>query len=151
QPNYVTGAFVNARGLSGGGLGVVMGGVDNEDKLDMSGGWRRSFDLSSAQLMTLSFDFNLTQASDYENDEFIDVLSQIDAQPSAVQVHIVGNGNGGAPISTGPVSRVLDLGCLPPGLHTVTVGVRNKKKTFDSKSTTLLLDNVAVKSSGPCQ
>src|SRR5262249_25023675 len=90
QPNYVTGAFVNARGLSGGGLGVVMGGVDNEDKLDMSGGWRRSFDLSSAQLMTLSFDFNLTQASDYENDEFIDVLSQIDPRPPAVRAHIVG-------------------------------------------------------------
>src|SRR5262249_89287 len=151
QPNYVTGAFVNTSGFSGGGLGVVVGGGGNATTLDMSGGWRRSFNLSSAQLMTLSFDFNITQAPDYKNDEFIDMLSQIDDQPAAVQAHIVGNGNGGSPLLTGQVSRVLDLGCLPPGLHTVTLGVRNKKKTFNNESTTLLLDNVSVKSTGPCQ
>src|SRR6266540_3189521 len=99
---------------------------------------------------SLSFDFNLTQNPDYENDEFSDMLSQIDGQPAAVQAHIVGDGNGGTPRSTGPVSRALNLGCLPPGLHTVTLGVRNNKKTFNNESTTLLLDNVSVRSSGPC-
>jgi hypothetical protein len=145
QPNYATGGF------SGGGLRVVVGGVNNEDVLGMSGGWRRAFDLSSWQFVTVSFDFNLTQNPDYENDESSDMLSQIDNQPAVVQAHIVGDGNGGKPQSTGQVSRVLNLGCLPPGIHSVTLGVRSTKKTLDNESTTLLLDNVAVKSSGPCQ
>ena len=150
QPNYVSGGFVNPGGFAGGGLRVLVGGIDDATILNMSGGWRRSFNLSTSQLITLSFDFNMTQNPDYENDEFSDMLFQIDGQPAAIQAHIVGDGNGGTPRSTGPVSRALDLGCLPPGLHTVTLGVRNNKKTLNNESTTLLLDNVSVRSSGAC-
>src|SRR5262249_13509677 len=151
QPNYVSGSFVNPGGFTGGCLRVVVGGIDNPTIRNMAVGWRRSFTLPSAQSISLSFDSNMTQTPDYESDEFSDTLTQIDAQPAVVQPHIVGDGNGGPPRSTGPISRVIELGCLPPGTHTVTLGVRNNKKTFNNESTTLLLDNVSAKSSGPCQ
>src|SRR5262249_25328736 len=49
QPNYVSGSFVNPGGFTGGGLRVALAGIDNATILNMSGGWRRSFTLSSAQ------------------------------------------------------------------------------------------------------
>jgi hypothetical protein len=150
QPAYATGSFVNPGGFQGGGLRAVVGGVDDADILNMSGGWRRSFTLSSAQRLTLRFDFNLTQTSEYEADETSDMLSQVDAAAAMVQAHLVGNGAGGPPLSTGPVSRILDLGCVAAGSHTVTLGARNNKKTTADESTTLLLDNVSVTSSGAC-
>src|SRR5262249_18434135 len=151
QPFYSRGNFVSAGSFSGGGLQVVLGGVDDVGAKDLSGGWRRSFKLPSSQFVTVSFDFNLTQTPDYESDEFSDMLSQIDNQPAVVQAHIVGDGRGGTPQSTGQVSRTLQLGCLPPGLHSLTLGARNNKKTLSSESTTLLLDNITVKKAGPCR
>jgi hypothetical protein len=150
QPNYASGTFVNPGGFQGGGLRAVAGGVDDADILNMSGGWRRSFTLSAAQRLTLSFDFNLTQTSEYEADENSDMLAQLDAQAATVQAHLVGNGAGGPPLSTGNLSRTLDLGCVAAGSHTVTLGLRNNKKTTADESTTLLLDNVSVTSSGAC-
>jgi hypothetical protein len=150
QPAYTNGAFVNPGGFDGGGLRATVGGVDDATVLNMSGGWRRSFSLSTGSLVTLRFDFNLTQTPDYEADEASDMLSQIDGQPATGQSHIVGNGNGGTPRTSGPISRTVDLGCLAAGTHSVTLGLRNNKKTLANESTTLLLDNVAVRSSGPC-
>jgi hypothetical protein len=124
--------------------------VDEADIVNMSGGWRRSFTLASPQLLTLSFDFNLTQTQDYEADETSDMLSQFDAQAPAVQASLVGNGNGGGARTTGNLSRALNLGCVAAGSHTVTLGLRNNQKTTASESTSLLLDNVKVASAGPC-
>ena len=150
QPDYASGTFVNPGGFSGGGLQVVVGGVDNATITNMSGGWRRSFALDGPQFVTLSFDFNMTQTPEYEADELSETLAQIDGQAALVQARVTGNGNGGTPLSTGPQSRVLDLGCLSGGAHTVTLGVRNNKKTLNNESTTLLLDNIATRATGPC-
>src|SRR5262249_47973786 len=124
---------------------------DDADILNMSGGWRRSFNLSSPRALSLSFDFNMTQTPDYESDEFSETLVQIDNQPIINIARVTGNGNGGPPVSTGPTSRAVDLGCLPAGTHTVTIGVRNNKKTLADESTELLLDNIVLKANGSCQ
>src|SRR6185436_8902919 len=150
QPNYASGTFVNPGGFTGGGLRVLVGGIDDAVINNMSGGWRRSFTLGSAEQVSLSFDFNMTQTSEYEADEFSETLTQLDAQAAVAQARVTGDGNGGTPRSTGNLSRLLDLGCLPAGTHTVTIGLRNNKKTLNNESTTLLLDNIVVTSAGSC-
>jgi hypothetical protein len=150
QPAYAAGSFVDQGGVSGGGLRVVVGGVDDAAVVGMSGGWRRSFHLSSQQAMSLSFDFNMTQTSEYESDEFSETLVRIDDGQIISIAKITGDGHGGTPISTGPTSHTVDLGCLPAGTRAVTIGVRNNKKTLASQSTALLLDNVVVRANGSC-
>ena len=56
----------------------MLGDIDDEDIFDMSGGWSQSFSLDEPQQVTLSFRFNLTQNSDYEADEFSEVLVMVD-------------------------------------------------------------------------
>jgi hypothetical protein len=150
QPAYAAGSFVDQGGVGGGGLRVVVGGVDDAAVADMSGGWRRSFYLGSPQAVSLRFDFNMTQTAEYESDEFSETLVRIDNEQIISIAKITGDGPGGTPISTGPASRTVDLGCLPAGTRAVTIGVRNNKKTRANQSTELLLDNVVVRANGSC-
>jgi hypothetical protein len=150
QPAYAAGSFVDQGGVSGGGLRVVVGGVDDATVVGMSGGWRRSYHLSSQQAVSLSFDFNMTQTSEYESDELSETLVRIDNEQIISIAKITGDGPGGTPISTGPASRTVDLGCLPAGTRAVTIGVRNNKKTLATQSTVLSVDNVVVRTHGSC-
>ncbi|MBO0800682.1 MAG: hypothetical protein J2P31_17830, partial [Blastocatellia bacterium] len=150
QPRYSSGNIVDESGFGGRGLRVVVGGVDNKNILDMSGGWRRSFYLSQPQSMSVTFDFRMTQTPDYDSDESSQALVRWDNQASIEVANITGDGPGGPPITTGSTSRVVDLGCLPAGTRTVTIGVRNNKKTKASQSTELILDNVELKANGSC-
>jgi hypothetical protein len=150
QPAYAAGELVNSGGSSGGSLRVVIGGVDDTDVLNMSGGWQRFFHLGSPQAVSLSFDFDMTQTPEYESDEFSETLVRIDSQPIIGVAKITGDGRGGAPVSTGPTSPVLDLGCLPAGTRAITIGVRNNKKTLANQSTELLLDNIVLRAHGSC-
>jgi hypothetical protein len=150
QPAYAAGSFVNQGGVTGGGLRVVVGGVDDAAVVDMSGGWRRSFSLSSQQAVSLSFDFNMTQTSEYESDEFSETLVRIDDKQIISIAKITGDGQGGTPISTGQTSHTVDLGCLPAGTRAITIGVRNNKKTLASQSTELILDNIVLRANGSC-
>ncbi|HMX27430.1 MAG TPA: sialidase family protein, partial [Blastocatellia bacterium] len=150
QPNYATGNFVSTSGLTGGALQAVVGGVDNATILNMSGGWRRSFSLGSAQSLTLSLDFLLTQTAEYEADESSETVIRVDNGTIISLARIVGDGNGGAPVTTGRTSRVVNLGCVTAGAHTITIGVRNSKKTLADESTTVQLDNIALTANGSC-
>ena len=75
--NFVDGAFGGATNqpyASGawnpGALNLTLGGIDGADITDISGGWQKTFTLGEAQDVTLTFVANLSQASDYESDEF---------------------------------------------------------------------------------
>ena len=69
-------------GGSGGGIAynrdefedIVLGGIDDDDINGMSGGWQRSFTLDAATDILLSLRYNLTQSSEYESDEYSEVL-----------------------------------------------------------------------------
>src|SRR4030095_8205593 len=50
QPNYVSGGFVNLGGFTGGGLRVLVGGIDDATILNMSGGEARSEEHTSELL-----------------------------------------------------------------------------------------------------
>ena len=113
----------------------------------MSGGWQTSFNVGTASTGTLTFRYNMTLAPDYESDEFGQVLVSVDgtlygAGGNDYVAQITGDGNGGASQTTGWQTFTVDLGTLSPGLHTLTLGGYNNKKTFNNESVDVRFDNV---------
>ncbi len=149
QPGYAEGTRVTSGGFTGGALRVRLGGVNDSLINRMSGGWRRTFTLSKAALVVVSFRYNLDQGADYESDEISEVLVSIDgalvgASPADYVVRVAGNGNGGSAVGTGWRVFEKSLGTLAPGTHTLTVGGYNNKKSTVTERTTILVDDLSV-------
>lgn len=149
SPGYASGTHVPSGGFSGGALRVVLGGIDDAIVDRMSGGWRRSFSVAEARTATLSFRYRLTQASNYEDDEFSEVLVGVDGLQPGVGgndyvARIAGDGNGGDVVSTGWQLFEANLGTLAAGTHTLTIGAYNSRKTFNDEVTRVLIDDVMV-------
>ena len=156
EPSYAHGVQVASGGFKGGALQVKLGGINNASILGMSGGWKRSFTLNTSAEVLLSFRYKLTQTSDYENDEYSQVLVSVDGtlygQGSKDYVaQITGNGNGGSVETTGWQSFEVNLGSLTAGNYTLAFGGYNNKKTYNNESTEVLIDEVRVvgMASGP--
>ena len=154
QPDYASGQQVPVGGFSGGALQVLLGNVDDADILGMSGGFEQTFNLAEAARVTLGFRFNLTQSSEYEADEFSQVLVALDGVLQGLDgndfiAQITGNGNGGGALSTGFQQVELDLGVLPAGNHTLTLGGFNNKKTLANEETEVLFDDLLLTSTPP--
>ncbi|MET0794651.1 MAG: C-type lectin domain-containing protein [Polyangiaceae bacterium] len=151
QPNFASGQRVTSGGNSGAALQVTLGGINNNLVTNMSGGWRSTFTLSQEQLVVLSFDYNLSQSPNYEANEQSQVLLSLDGQLKGRPFdtfadQIVGNGDGGANITTGFRPFVINLGRLAAGSHTLTIGGFNSQKDNSNESTTILIDNVDLRS-----
>ena len=151
QPDYASGQQVPVGGFSGGALQVLLGNVDDADILGMSGGFEQTFNLAEEARVTLSLRFNMTQSSEYEADEFSQVLVALDGVLQGIDgdvflAQLVGNGNGGGAQSTGFQQVELDLGILPAGPHTLTLGGFNNKKTLANEETEILFDDVLLTS-----
>ena len=149
EPDYADGTRLGAGGINGGVLRVLVGGVDDERVFGMSGGWSRSFTLDTPHTVKLSFYYNLTLASNYEPNEFSEVLVGLDDDvigPSLLSAltRLTGDGTGGPDQSTGWVLVNMNLGNLAAGPHTLTIGAFNNKKTSVIESTELLIDDVIV-------
>jgi len=143
QPAYATGAWVAAGGISNGALGVGLGGRDEADVVNMSGGWRLTFNLAAAQEVLLSFSYVGAQTPDYESDEYSVFMGSLDGSPG-VFAWLVGDGNGGASRTTGVQVFQGSLGTLSAGSHTLVLGAFNNKKTTTSESTVLIIDDVKL-------
>ena len=103
---YADGKRIDVGGSQGGVLSLLLGGVDDRDIFNMSGGWDRSFTLDTEASTTLTFSYRLTQSANYESSEFSDVLVAIDgnlvgADGNDYVARIRGDGNGGGERSTG--------------------------------------------------
>jgi hypothetical protein len=151
QPSFASGQRVTSGGHPAGALQVSVGGINDTAVLNMSGGFRASFTLAGSAHVLVSFDYNLTQTANYEADESSDVLLAVDGvlrgAPLTLQDYVdrvVGDGDGGNPVSTGWQAFSRNLGVLPAGTHTVTIGVFNNKKNATNESSTLLVDNARV-------
>ncbi len=147
QPGYASGAPIASGGFSGGALRVTLGGVNENDIVAMSGGWTISFTLAEAQQVGLSFRYRLTQSPDYESNERSEFLASVDGAllgTNGVLAQVVGNGNGGASVSTGFLLFQASLGVLPAGPHTLVLGGFNSQKTTTSESTELVVDDVII-------
>jgi hypothetical protein len=149
QPAYASGTRLATGGFTGGALQVSLGGIDNATITNMSGGWSRSFDLPSAGRVQLSFRVQLTQTSQYESNEFSQVLVSIDGAqvgvaPNDFLAQVAGDGNGGAPVTAGWQLVTLDLGTRGAGSHVLRLGGFNNQKTFNDESTEVLIDDVLL-------
>jgi photosystem II stability/assembly factor-like uncharacterized protein len=149
QPAYASGTRIATGGFSGGALQVSLGGIDNASIQNMSGGWSRSFDLPRPGRVRLSLRVRVTQTSEYEANEQSQGLVSIDGAlvgtaPNDFIAQIAGDGNGGAPRTTGFVLVTLDLGTRAAGTHKLTVGGFNNQKTLNNESTEVLIDDLLL-------
>lgn len=148
-PAYASGTWQSSAGYSGGGLQVVLGGLDNSTISGMSGGWQGGVTLDAPAQVVLSFYYRLTQTSEYESDEYSQVLLSVDGalvgeSGDDYVAQIVGDGNGGSSRSTGWRSFHVELGTLPAGPHSFVLGGYNNKKTYNNESTELVFDDLVV-------
>ena len=141
DPAYSDGQRDANGGVGGsGGLEVTLGGIDNADILNMDGSWTTSF--SGSGSLTLTLDANITQASDYESNEFSEVAVVVDGNRTVLAT-ITGDGNGGVAQTTGFQSYTVNLS-LGSGSHTLELNCFNNQKTFNNESTTCVFDNVLI-------
>lgn len=150
QASYASGSYVSTGGFSGGALRIYLGGVNDNTITNMSGGWRRSFSLTAAASISVTFRYRLDQGPDYESDEISQMLASIDGTlVSGVATdyitQVAGNGNGGSSIETGWRQVTINLGTLSAGSHVLTLGGFNNKKTTTSERTTIWIDEVVVR------
>ena len=147
QPDYSDGRWNSSGGYNGGALKVTIGGINSADILGMSAGWKYNFSLNAPTKILLSFRYNLTQASDYESDEFSQMLMSVDnvlygETPNDYIAQFVGDGDGGSAKTTGWQLFEVNLGTLAAGEHTLVIGGYNNKKTNEREITEVLIDDV---------
>jgi uncharacterized repeat protein (TIGR01451 family) len=144
-PGYANGAWIASGGFSGGGLRVDVGGLDSSTIVGMSGGWQRSFSLAAPAQVVLSFRYRLTETAEYETDEFSQVLVGVDGvlygiPPADYIAQVVGGG----PTTTGWQVAQVNLGTLPAGTHTLSIGGFNNQKTRYNEAAEVVIDDVLV-------
>ncbi len=150
QPNYASGVRNASGGFGGSGaLTVTVGGVDATPINNMSGGWTINFSLASAGNVTLSLKYNLQTVSNYEGDEYNQVLVALNGN----LVGVSGNdyvaqlyGGGGDPLETGWQTFTVYLGNLSAGNHGITIGMYNNKKTELAEQATAYFDDFVITS-----
>ncbi len=147
QPGYASGSYEGSGGYSGGGLRVYLGAIDSNVISNMSGGWVQGFSLGSAATVTVSFRYNLRMSSEYESDEYGQVLVSLDGtlygQGGDSVAQMSGNGNGGSTETTG-WQQFQFSAPLGSGNHTLILGGYNNKKTYNNEWTEVLVDDVVV-------
>ena len=148
-PFYASGSWAGDLGFNGGGVEVVLGGIDGADVYAMSGGWSSAFTLTEAAIVTVSLRYDLRQRGTEEADERGQALVAVDGQLVGVPPNdwidqVQGDGNAGPAISTGWQEVALSVGELAAGTHTITLGGFFSKKTFFNEATTVAFDDLIV-------
>jgi hypothetical protein len=146
---FATGQFSASGGASGGGLVLALGGIDDTPAQAIGGGFSRTFTLASTAALTVRLQVRVTQSPNYEADEFSEALLALDgrligAGGKDFLARIAGDGNGGAPRSTGWITVTVPLGTVPAGTHTLRIGGFNSKKTLTDERTEIAIDDVTI-------
>jgi len=140
---YADGTFDSNGGDAGGGLVVNLGGQDNADISDISGGYSISFDVPEDATGTLTFSYRLDTDIGYDRGEFSEVLASVDGNLLGTDGNdfvdrIEAGGDSGWQTVT------LDVGDLAAGTHTLSLGGFNNLKTFNTEETQISFDNVSL-------
>lgn len=146
SPTKASGNYVSTGGQSGGGLRVRLGTIGT----NMSGGWRASFTIpgASPELVEIRFAYRLLSSSQFEFDEFQQILASVDGQllgvaPSDYVFQFVGDGNGGPNMDSGWVTAAFRR-TLTPGTHQLILGGFANKSTEDLEDVELFFDAVQI-------
>ena len=129
-----------------GALEVKLGGGTNDDHDGtdaMSGGFEQSFTVSEDGTASLTFSFRMDMDSDYENNEYTEVLVSIDGELVSLDGNdYIARLQGGG--DTGWQTVTLDLGSLPVGEHSLVLGGYNNKATSKSEKTEINFDDLSL-------
>ena len=145
KPNYASGAQLPAGGFTGGGLQVLVGGINSNNIPNMSGGWQRSFTLSTTTTVILSFRYQLT-ASNLDSGELGQMLVSVNGVLKGVAPndYVAQDGGTGVTMTTGWQQVQINLGSLPAGTHTLALGSYLTRKTGTDETSEVLIDDVLV-------
>lgn len=147
---FADGTTLAAGGFNGGALSVTVGGQTGFFNFDRrsSGGWTRTFTLSEPATVDVSFRYRMIYSAEYENNEFSQVLFEMDGVrfgtgPDNSLIRVAGDGNGGAPTDTGWRLANFELP-LAAGSHTILLGVYNESSSSEEELTEVRFDSVQV-------
>ncbi|MDX1449488.1 MAG: hypothetical protein R3246_10560, partial [Acidimicrobiia bacterium] len=154
EPAYTEGVYDPTGGGIRGGAGVLIGGVDDNDIFGMSGGWSASFDLASPTALEVSFRTRMEIAPAYDlfpDIEYVEALVSHDGTLFGVPPndYVVQIDGGCSTCSVSWKTYVLDLGVVPAGNHTITIGAYNNQKTTETESGQVAIDDVQIASPKP--
>jgi hypothetical protein len=136
EPGYASGSHDATGGRTGGGLKVLLGGVDDVDVEGISGGFSRSFAASGT--VRVSFWAKLTRSPDCEVDEPSEALVSIGGRTYVVDTPTVD------PSWTSQWKRFEKVVRLGSGPHTLSIGGYSAGKTTAGEQTEILIDEVVV-------
>lgn len=130
---YSTGVYDS----NAGEIAITLGGDDTNDELDMAGAFVKTFSVSETTTSTtLSFTYRFIHADGFENDEYAEVLVEIDGQLYGLNGNdyidrAFGDGqDNNSAYDSGWVTVNLDISDLAPGNHTMKMGGYLNKKTY---------------------
>ena len=145
HPNYANGSYISR------GLNVTLGGIDYANISDgMSGGWSKPFEVVDEGVINISLRCRLTIAGEYESDEYSQVLVSVDGKLIGTVgrdylLELRGTDVNTPVIDSGWRTVTLQL-TLSRGVHTLTFGVWNKKKTGALEVTHAYFDDIEITS-----
>jgi hypothetical protein len=147
QPNYANGVALPAGGFSGGGLQVLVGGINGQNIQKMSGGWQRSFTLADAATVTLTFRYRLT-GNNVRSNRFGQMLVGLNGvlrgvSPNDYVAQVLG-GLGGVTSTTDWQQVQINLGPLAAGTHVLSLGGYMNGKSNSNETVEVIIDDVAV-------
>jgi hypothetical protein len=145
QPTFASGALLGTGGFAGGGLQVLVGGINSSNTPNISGGWQRGFALGSSALATLTFRYQLTSAN-LDSNELSEVLVSVDGvlygiPPNSFVTQLVGTGG---TVTTGWQQVQIDLGTLAAGNHVLALGSYLNRKTSTNETAEVVIDDVIL-------
>ena len=116
----------------------------------MSGGWKRTFTLSTPGQVVVSFRYRLKQTAKYESDEYSEMLFSVDGvlkgRGSTDYVRrITGDGNGGSVIDTGWQTFEINLGTLLPAPTRSSWEATTTRRPTSDESTRVLIDDLLAR------
>ena len=143
-PRYASGGWQQNVGPSGGSsLGIYLGGRDNVAVYGMSGAWSHTFYLEEAAEVDLSFWYAMVQGSNFESDEYSQVVFSLDGNEYPL-AKLTGNGNGGKNQYVNWQEESRSLGVLSAGSHTLSFGGYLYKKTYYDEQANVYFDLLEV-------
>jgi hypothetical protein len=147
QPMYATGTLLTTAGFSGGGVQVMVGGINSSNVANMSGGWQRSFTLTTAGPVTLTFRYKLSVVG-LRADRNAQALASVDGVlfgvPPNNYIYRYDGMTGGLTTTTGWQTVTINLGTLAAGTHNLALGGYLSRKTATSETAEVIVDDVAV-------
>ena len=142
NPLYAKGGFAASGGRTGGGLQVVLGGVDYKNISNgMSGGWSDDFPVAVSGMVRISFNYRVV-TNRYDDDECGQVMAAVDGKIVRFGgldyvEKFCGEGDSGWQKATFDIN-------LSSGSHRLTIGAYNNKKTALLETTQVSIDDVSV-------